>query len=35
MMIGASSHFSVRSGQSETDLVGMETLERSVHDAGL
>ena len=32
MMIGANSHFSVRSGQSETDLVGMETLERSVHD---
>ena len=33
MMIGASSHISVRSGQSETDLVGMEELERSVHDA--
>ena len=33
IMIGASSHISVRSGQSETDLVGMEELERSVHDA--
>ena len=32
MMIGANSHYTVRSGQSETDLCGMETLERSVHD---
>ena len=32
IMIGASSHSSVRSGQSETDLVGMVELERSVND---
>ena len=32
MMIGANSHKSFRSGQSETDIVGMETLDRSVHD---
>ena len=32
MMIGANSHHTVRSGQSETDLCCMETMERSVHD---
>ena len=32
MMIGANSHKSVKSCQSETDLCGMETLERSVND---
>ena len=32
MMIGANCHRMVRSGQSETDLVGMETLHRGVHD---
>ena len=31
MMIGANSHKSLRSSQSETDIVGMETLDRSVH----
>ena len=32
MMIGANSHHTVRSCQSETDLCCMETLDRSVHD---
>jgi hypothetical protein len=32
MMIGANSHYTVRRGQSETDLCCMETMERSVHD---
>jgi hypothetical protein len=32
MMNGANSHKSVKSCQPETDLTGMETLERSVHD---
>ena len=32
MMIGANCHRMVRSGQSETDLVGMETLPRGVHN---
>jgi hypothetical protein len=32
MMISANSHHTVRSGQSETDLFCMETLDRSVHD---
>jgi hypothetical protein len=32
MMIGANSYHIVKSCQSETDLCGMETLDRSVHD---
>ena len=32
MMVGANCHKSVKSTQSETDLIGMETTERSVHD---
>ena len=32
MMVGATCHKSVKSVQSETDLIGMETLERSVND---
>jgi hypothetical protein len=32
MMIGANSHHTVKSGQSETDLCCMETLDCSVHD---
>ena len=32
MMVGAPCHKSVRSAQSETDLIGMDTVDRSVHD---
>ena len=32
MMMGANSHKNLRSGQSETDLVGMVTSNRSCHD---
>ena len=32
MMVGATCNKSVRSVQSETDLIGMDTVERSVHD---
>ena len=32
MLVGANCHKSVNTVQSETDLIGMETLERSVHD---
>ena len=32
MMVGATCHKSVRSAQSETDLIGMDTVDRSVHD---
>ena len=32
MMMGANSHRNLRSGQSETDLIGMVTLNRSCHD---
>ena len=32
MHIGATCHKTVRCVQSETDLLGMDTVERSVHD---
>ena len=32
MLVGANSHKSLKSGQSETDLVGMTTNNRSIHD---
>ena len=32
MLVGANSHKSLKSGQSETDLVGMSTSNRSIHD---